>query len=367
MADTFRPLLLGLGLSVLVGLPAGARAQFRAYQPSSGYGYVQTQATAARTAAAQGYYPGYNNAGYWGCSPYYCQTPMNGFLTGAADVINATGQYEMQHQESRLTRQQVKSAWIDNRRKMFDELAYEKANTPPLSANMAADWYEQLQQARNNPPQSEIWEAIPLNLMLQDIRQIQSATGMRGALVPLEPDVVKHLSLTVGNAKRSSTMLNNGGKLKWPPELDDPRFDTQRQEIDKLYMQAVQEAGGEGLSGRTRKALNTSIEQLQDAVTTAVSDMTPSDNIRAMSYVNQVAASSKLLSDPNIAKQLNGDWAPKGNTVDELIENMNKNGQKFGPAGPDSKPYYSSFYLSLLRYDLSLAQMASPPSPGARQ
>jgi len=356
-------------LAAVLGLPAGARAQFRSYQPASGYGYAQTQATSAVTAANQGfrYSPGANGGNWWGCSPYACQTPMNGFLTGAADVMNASGQYEIQHQQANMGREQVKSAHIDNRRKMFDELAYEKANTPPLSANMAANFYEQLQQARNNPPLTEIWEGTPLNHFLTDIRQIQAATGLRGAVVPLDPDTVKHLSLTVGNAKRSSTMLNNGGKLKWPPELDDDRFDPSRKEIDKLFMQATQEAGGDGLSGRTMRALAAAIDQLQDAIDAAINDMTPSDNIRAKSYANQVAASAKLLRDPNIAKQLNGDWAPKGDTVAELIDNMNKNGQRFGPAAPDAKPYYSSFYLSLLQYDLSLAQMASRSSPGMRQ
>ena len=99
--------------------------------------------------------------------------------------------------------------------------------------------------------------------------------------------------------------------------------------------------------------------------------MTPSDNIRAKNFADSVQKASKLFRNPNVAKQLNGDWAAKGASVAELIENMNRNGQKFGPAGPADKPYYSSFYLSLLQYDLSLASMASrygpPPSPGAQQ
>ena len=68
--------------------------------------------------------------------------------------------------------------------------------------------------------------------------------------------------------------------------------------------------------------------------------MSPSDNIRAKSFANEVTRSAKLLRDPNVAKQLNGDWAAKGNTVGELIDNMNRTGQKFGPAGPADRPYY---------------------------
>jgi hypothetical protein len=71
-----------------------------------------------------------------------------------------------------------------------------------------------------------------------------------------------------------------------------------------------------------------------------------------------------------VAKTLSGgEWAPKGATVGELIDNMNRNGQKFGPAGPSDRPYYSSLYLSLLEYDSSLMALGSRagPSPGLGQ
>jgi len=359
------PVLLA---AVLLASPSAVRAQFRAgYQPASGYGYAQTQATACANDRAAGF--SYSPvAPGWG--PYQYQTPMNGFLTGAADVMNATGQYEIQHQQSNLTYQQVKSAHIDNRRKMFDELRYEKANTPTLWQVQAEQRFEQLQQARNNPPQTEIWAAITLNTLLDDIRQIQAGTGLRGALVPLDSDTVSHLNVGTGTTTGSSSMLKNGGKLKWPVELQDERFDPACKEIDTLYQQAIAEAGSpDGLNGRTSRALTAAINKLEDAVDGAVNDMTPSDNIRAKNYADSVLKSSKLLRDPNIAKTLNGDWTAKGSTVGELVENMSRTGQKFAPAGPAEKPYYSSFYLSLLSYDLSLAQMASRggPSPGMQQ
>jgi hypothetical protein len=358
-----------VALSALLALPFAAQAQFRAgSNPSSGYGYPQTQAVAAAACPPTGF-----NYSPWtpGWGPYQYQTPMNGFLTGAADVMNATGQYEIQHQQSQLTYQQVKSAHIDNRRKMFDELRYEKANTPTSWQVQAEARYEQLQQARNNPPQSEIWAAIPLNLILDDIRQIQAGTGLRGALVPLDPETVSHLNVGTGTVTGSSSLLR-ASKLKWPVELQDPRFTPTCNEIDKFYQQAIQEAAGaDGLTGATSRALAGSIDKLQDEIDGAVNDMTPSDNIRAKTFADSVTKASKLLRDPNVAKQLNGDWAAKGNTVGELVENMNRNGQKFGPAGPADKPFYSSFYQSLLQYDLSLASLASrsggPPSPGAQQ
>jgi hypothetical protein len=359
MRHFYRPLPAGLLLAAVLALPTGARAQFR-YGPNAGagYGYDQTQAVAG--AACRN--PGFNYtpaAAAWG--PYVIQDPVSGFLNGSASVMNAAGEYEIQHQQANMGREQVKSAHLDNRRKAFDEAAYERANTPTLWERQAEDQWQQLQQARNNPPDTEIWNGTSLNLLLANVRQTQATTGLRGALVPLDPDILPHISLITGNAQRSSTMLNNGGKLKWPPELDDPRFDGDRDEVSKLFAQAIQEAGGsDGLSGRTRRALNASLGKLHDAIDAATPDMTPSDNIRAMTYVNQVTASAKMLDDPNIAKQLSGEWAPRGATIGELVENMTRNGQKFGPAGPASKPYYSSLYQSMLAYDLSLARLVGP-------
>jgi hypothetical protein len=350
-------LLAALLSAALLLAPAGARAQFRyGASPGTGYDYANTQAVSSVTApgAAFNYSPYFPSP--W---PYQFQTPLNGFLTGSSDVITASGQYEIQHQQANMTREQVKSAHIDNRRKMFDELAYEKANTPTQWQRQMEDFREQVNQARNNPPDTEIWSGGALNLLLQDIRNYESQMGLRGAMVPLAPDTLKHISLGTGTATGSSTMLNNGGKLKWPPELDDPAFDAERKSINDLFMQAVQEAGSaDGVSGRTMNALNKGLDLLKDSIDGAINTMSPSDNIRAMSFANEVTRSAKLLRDPNIAKQLNGDWAPKGNTVGELIDNMNKTGQKFGPAGPADRPYYNSLYQSLLAYDSSLMAMA---------
>ncbi len=361
-----RRTLAALLLSAALLAPAGARAQFRyGASPGTGYDYAQTQAV-ANAAAPQSSFNYSPYAGYW---PYNVQTPLNGFLTGSADVMNASGQYEIQHQQANMTREQVKSAHIDNRRKMFDELRYEKENTPTQYQRQLEDFQEQVNQARNNPPDTEIWSGGALNLLLQDIRNFETQAGLRGALIPLDPDTLKHISLGTGSATGSSTMLANGGKLKWPPELDDPHFDQSRKAINDLFMQAVQQAGSEGVSGATVRELNKALDGLQDAIDAAINDMSPSDNIRAKAFANEVTRSAKLLRDPNIAKTLNGDWAAKGNTVGELIENMNKTGQKFGPATPADRPYYNSLYMSLLAYDSSLLAMASraAPSQAARR
>ena len=116
---------------------------------------------------------------------------------------------------------------------MFDELRYEKENTPTQWQRQEEDRREQVKQARNNPPDTEIWSGGALNLLLEDVRIFETQMGLRGAMIPLDPDLLKHISLGTGTATGSSTMLTNGGKLQWPPELDDPRFDEERKTIKR--------------------------------------------------------------------------------------------------------------------------------------
>jgi hypothetical protein len=274
--------------------------------------------------------------------------------------MSASGQYEISHQQANLTREQVKSAHLDNRRKEFDQLAYERANTPTMSQIQAANRQEQLAQARNNPPLSQIWAGTVLNLLLSDIQNYRAQAGIQGAEVPLDPEILKHISLTTGTSTASSTMFNNGGKLRWPPELDDERFDAQRKSIDKLFLDATQQAvSPDGVSGRTLRELSASINKLQADINAAIDDMTPTDNIRAMKYARQLASSVQMLKDPTVANQLNGKWAPRGNTVGELIDNMTRDGLRFGPATPADQPFYTALYQAILEYDSSILALVA--------
>jgi hypothetical protein len=114
------------------------------------------------------------------------------------------------------------------------------------------------------------------------------------------------------------------------------------------------------------RELAAALDGLQDEIGAAVGAMAPSDNVRARSYVTQLEKTAKMLRDPSVTNQLNGKWAPRGNTVGELVANMDRDGLKFGPAAPDGKPYYSSLYQSLVRYDCSLQAMASRPASTLR-
>src|SRR5262249_35157400 len=55
-----------------------------------------------------------------------------GYLHGAAAVIDAQGRFLQSTQEAYLLREQVRVAQLDNRRRVFEQTQYERANTPTL-------------------------------------------------------------------------------------------------------------------------------------------------------------------------------------------------------------------------------------------
>ena len=81
-------------------------------------------------AAAAQYYP----------NPYYPSIPARGpaaygigqgaALSGSADVMNAYGNVVTKQEDARILREKANQAKIDTKRQAFDEMMYEKANTP---------------------------------------------------------------------------------------------------------------------------------------------------------------------------------------------------------------------------------------------
>jgi hypothetical protein len=361
-ARAYLPAALLLAGATL-GQVADARAQFRyANDPAAGFGYAQTQAVAGATTFNRAAPFVYSPIGVGPFGPYgFFPTPTGGFLTGAANVISAQGQYEINRQQANLIREQVRAARMDNRRKAFDQMRYEQENTPTLAEVQERERLERLTRARNDPNPGHVWVGIALNEILDDIRRFRNQMGLRGAEVPLDPEILPHVNLTTGNASGNSTMFNNGGKLQWPIELNDERFDAERKNIDKLFLQATKEATGpDGASSRTMSDLGAAISQLHDSIDGAIDAMTPSENVRARRFANQLRESVRMLRDPNAINLINGRWAPRGNTVGELIDHMDQNGLRFGPATPADRPAYTTLHGLLVQYHSSLLALAGP-------
>jgi hypothetical protein len=396
MQSNYRSLTTPLLTCLLLGLPAAAQAQFRRVPTTGGYGgsaaFQQRQSNVAWSGllpaqkfqssmntinpgrnnfnvnpylnggnpAAYGYgYGGYPYGGYYG-------SPVGDYMNGAANVINAQGQFTQQYTQANLTNEQVKQAKIDTQRKKFDEMMYEKANTPTLEQLREQDQALALQRTRNNPPLTEIYAGVSLNNLLLGIQQTETNTGYRGPLVPLDPDILSHINLTGGTTRGSATVFRDAGNLDWPRVLARDPFTRERKQVEKYFAEAYnQMATSKKVKNATLDNLLSSLDDMQAALKGAVAEVSTNDYIKGKRYINELQDAAKMLDDPNAANFFGGKWTPKGNTVGELIQQMTQEGLRFAAAASGDEAAYVALHRAMLNYDAGLSRLAPPPSATA--
>jgi len=297
--------------------------------------------------------------------------PYGGYLNGSANVINAQGQYLMSTQQAYLTKEHVRSAQIDNRRKAFDEWMYEKANTPTLNEVRIKEQQEEVKRALNQPPDTEIWAGKSLNDLLANAQQMQ-ARGIQGPDVPLNSQMLKNINVSV-KLQGNAALLKEPEKLKWPLALRTlPPKDTTkelRDQIDTLMVEGKKQvmAGGQP-DASVLEDLDRSIGKLRGILRDQVSNISFGDYTAARRYLGDLDQAVTVLKQADAGKYVSGAYAARGRTVNELVEYMSQNGLKFSPASAGEEGAYSGLYQSLLRYTLGSSSMSTNPlTTGASQ
>ena len=298
----------------------------------------------------------YSSYGY----PYYPGS-VGGALTGAANFVNATGQYYNSVQQARVTQTQADMSRIDYRRALEDERRYEQSIRPTALEVRQKQQWDQLQTARNNPPEATINSGQSLNALLQAL-QTGLNVGLRADPVPLSPDVLAHINLT-GNAGGAGAagagMLKNLTNLQWPFALQDDPFNAGRTEIDDLAKKAVEQVTASGrVEPATFRGLNTAVASLDSAVHNNQS-LSPTDWIESTSFLDNLQSSIQTLRSQNAGNYFNGNYTAKGATVADLVANMSARGLQFAPAAPGDEPSYKVLQQAMASYDYRLAQLAS--------
>jgi small-conductance mechanosensitive channel len=339
---------------VVLALTSTAQAQFNGYNPAAAAPYAQTQAAAAVAAAPAGF----------GYAPYagtYVQSPIGGYMSGQADIINAGGQYRVSTQQANLLQEQLNQKRIDTKRKQFDEAAYERSMTPPPSVLREEKRVEQLRYYRDNPAPNDVWSGISLNAMLEDIQKVERETNLRGPVVPIDQKLLQ--SINLAGASRSDSDGTAGvlrdGNLQWPLNLKRAKYKKDREELQGLVTKLIRQAQVNDIDPDTLDAANKTTDTMRDALTTTISEIGPSEYIKSSEYLRQVKSSLKLFSEPNAASHFNGVFAAKGQTVGELIWNMTRGGMTFAKAAPGDEQSYNVLQQALAAYDLGLERMAT--------
>src|SRR5207253_647781 len=74
------------------------------------------------------------------------------------------------------------------------------------------------------------------------------------------------------------------------------------------------------------------------------------DYIAAKRFLVQLNDGLRLLSQPDAENYFNGRYAPRAETVADLIDHMTKEGLKFAPAVPGDETAYENLHRALAVY-----------------
>lgn len=304
-----------------------------------------------QTAQAQ-YYPGYRppvRPGYVApgyVNPYYPQgSPGYNYMNGVADLNRANGEVIKDVEQAYQMREKTKQDRIDTKKKAFDEMLYEKANTPTYLEELSKEKSDLLVRLMNYPGKGEIANGKTLNVMLPYLDSLLSL-GTQGPPVPIPQSMVNQLNISATGA--SVGMLRAGGEVEWPISLRGP----QQRKIDKLLVAAVDGVVKNTLEAKLLKQLRAEMKILRDDL----SDKLVKDQIESSSYIrgkefyNALDSSIDALERPDARKQLTGAFAPRARNVQELVDFMTDNGLKFSPAMPGNENAYQVTHDAFVRY-----------------
>ena len=292
-----------------------------------------------------GYSPGLSDysSPYWP-SPWYSD-PYSGFLQGSASVINAAGRFEMNHQQANLTREQVRSAHIENNRKAFDEFLYERANTPTWLDDLERQKKLNLRYTLNNASGSEILAGVSLNTLLDSLKQ-QQAKGVTGPDVPLSGETLDKINVSAGGGVNPGLLKSE--RLTWPLALTGSEYQDDRKNVERNLAAAVREAEVGQVEPKRLKDLLDEVDRMTEDLGHQIGEMTPNQYIEAKNYLKRLNEGIRAVGRPDGNNYLNGKYAARGKTVADLVKNMQ--GLQFAPATPGSEQAYKELYEKLVAY-----------------
>jgi hypothetical protein len=290
---------------------------------------------------------------YWWGGPWW--DPFGGGLTGAANAINAQGEFEKQFQQARLLNQEVERSKIDTRRKRIDQWLYERNNLPTLEDNRRRDQYEQLRRSLNDPPPAEIWDGSALNRILAAIRQVQPA-GAVGPAIPVDPSLMSRISLTSGVVNTGIGLLKNGPRLNWPLALQDEAFAKPRDSIDRLMKTAYDQVTVGAVDGTVLRQLTRDLDQMDATLRDKIEEMTPTENVQGRRFVRELRGTVRALQQPGAHDALAASRSVAASTVNDLVQDLNARGLTFAPALAGSEPAYNALHSALVAYYNALTQ-----------
>lgn len=322
-------------------------------------------ATMASPHAQAQYRPVYPNPYYNSGYGYGSNYGFGNTLAGYADLNRSTADVMQSNEQSRMIREKTQQERINTKKQAFDEMMYEKANTPTYGETLSKDKAQLLTRLMNYPIPSEITDGKTLNAMLPNIQAI-STYGTPGQPISLPQQMVSMLNVTGGSGGGGSGggsvgLLRDGGRVEWPLALMGP----QQEKLDKLLPQAFDATIGGKLTPKLMREIRTEMKTMRSTMREQLAreEIEGTSYMRAIEFYNSLESSVNALERPDARKQLNGTYSARGRNVQELVDYMTNNGLRFAAASPGSENAYFVVHDAFVRYsrtvESSLGSQAS--------
>ena len=325
-----------IGLGCIVTWTGAAPGQVNPYTPRQA------------TAPPAGYYPGYPGGFYPGA--------VGGAYYGQAALVSAQGELMVQREQAYQEREKANQMKLETKKKSFEQMMYEKANTATLTENLQYEAGLSTARLMTSPMPAEITSGKTLNFMLPMIKSL-ALKGTQGPPIPLNQDQLSHVNVTIGKDGTNLGMLTGGGNnLDWPLCLHGPKQKKLAQEIPA----AVSQARTGSLDAKLYRDIKTQLGDLNEDLSKRFrkEEIDGGEYLEGKRFLEPLTQSVDALRSPTSQRFLSGSYAAKGRTVTELADNMVKNGLSFAPCNPGDEAVYYALNDLFVAYTTS-AQAAA--------
>jgi hypothetical protein len=272
-----------------------------------------------------------------------------GTLSGAADLTNAAGNFQIQTEQARIAREQANQAKLDTQRQTFDQMNYERSNTKTRAEEMERITAATVRRMLTEASTPEILTGATLNTLTTFIRRLTDQSVM-GPNIPLDPNVVQQLNL----APPGGTVINPGlgmvgdwDNAPWPLSLFEAR-----KKIDPAVREVISQVRMRELNPKTydqtRKLVRSYLDNLYKLLTPGKVDT--GAYLEASTFLTNLDTSLVAIRQPNAYQFFAGDYRAKGNNVLELAMFVTNTGLKFIPARPGQESAYVATHRATVSY-----------------
>jgi hypothetical protein len=276
----------------------------------------------------------------WGLGP-------GSMLNGQAKVISATGGLFVDQERSRILREQANQAKIETRRQSFDQMMYERANTPTFTERQEKVERMRVRRVLNNPQRAEVISGGALNILLPYLERLASVY-VQGPPVPLDPDLLRSINVTAGKEGFNIGLLRNGGQLDWPIALRGP---SQRM-LAPLFPELVASATAGTLELALYNKVSKGVRALRDELRGKFfnDEIDSGLYLEGKRFLDSLDSAMRAVRSPSAARLLNGTYAASGGCVAELVQNMTSRGLRFAPATPGNEAPYFALHSAFVAF-----------------